>query len=98
MPAIFDDAFARVKQYVGELPIRDLDFSRSADRARHDEMVSLVTQRLAAQLRLAGAQSDQDRDFYENKCAALDRQIDALVYELYGLTGDEIKIVETVTP
>jgi hypothetical protein len=31
---------------------------------------------------------------YENKYAALDRQIDALVYELYALTADEIKIVE----
>jgi hypothetical protein len=30
----------------------------------------------------------------ETKCAALDRQIDALVYELYALTPDEIKIVE----
>ena len=30
----------------------------------------------------------------KNKCAALDRQIDALVYELYGLIPDEIKIVE----
>ena len=27
-------------------------------------------------------------------CATLDRQIDALVYELYGLTEEEIKIVE----
>jgi type II restriction/modification system DNA methylase subunit YeeA len=36
----------------------------------------------------------KDKDFYENKCAALDRQIDALVYELYGLTAEEIKIVE----
>jgi hypothetical protein len=35
-----------------------------------------------------------DKDFYGNKCAALDRQMDALVYELYGLTEDEIKIVE----
>jgi hypothetical protein len=29
----------------------------------------------------------QDKDFYKNKCAALDRQIDALVYELYALTA-----------
>jgi hypothetical protein len=33
----------------------------------------------------------------KNKCAALDRQIDALVYELYALTPDEIKIVEGTT-
>jgi hypothetical protein len=35
-----------------------------------------------------------DKDFYENKCAALDRQIDRLVYDLYGLTEAEIKLVE----
>jgi hypothetical protein len=29
--------------------------------------------------------------------AATDRQIDGLVYELYGLTADEIKIVEERT-
>lgn len=28
------------------------------------------------------------------RCDSLDRQIDALVYDLYGLTADEIKIVE----
>jgi adenine-specific DNA-methyltransferase len=82
------------KQYFGELPIRSIDFSKSADKARHDKMVSLVEQMLAAKPQLARAQSDKDKDFYENKCAALDHQIDALVYELYGLTDDEIKIVE----
>jgi type II restriction/modification system DNA methylase subunit YeeA len=49
---------------------------------------------LAARKQLAVAQSDKDKDFYANKCTALDRQIDALVYELYGPTDDEIKIME----
>ena len=35
-----------------------------------------------------------DKTYYESKCAGLDRQIDRLVYDLYGLTEDEIKIVE----
>ncbi len=43
---------------------------------------------------LQTARSDRDRDHYESKCAALDRQIDELVYELYELTDDEIAIVE----
>jgi len=51
---------------------------------------------LAAKKQLAGAQSDKDKDFYTNRCDGLDRQIDALVYDLYGLTSDEIKIVEEV--
>ncbi|MGB7923751.1 MAG: hypothetical protein WCF57_10955 [Pyrinomonadaceae bacterium] len=65
-----------------------------ADRARHDRMVNLVEQMLAAKRGLQAARSDSDRKFYENKCAALDRQIDALVYELYELTPDEIALVE----
>jgi type I restriction-modification system DNA methylase subunit len=84
------------KQYFGELPIRSIDFSKSADLSRHDQMVSLVEQMLVARERLAAAKSDKDKDFYKNKCAALDRQIDALVYQLYGLTADEIKTVEAV--
>jgi len=40
---------------------------------------------------------DKDKNYYESKCAGLDRQIDRLVYDLYGLTADEIKIVEKST-
>jgi hypothetical protein len=46
----------------------------------------------------SGRQTDKDRTYYENKCAALDRQIDKLVYELYGLTEAEIAIVEGAKP
>jgi hypothetical protein len=84
-----------IYQYMEKVPVRPVDLMDGADRARHDKMVSLVEQMLSAKKQLAGAHSDRDKDFYENKCAALDRQIDALVYELYGLTPDEIKIVES---
>jgi hypothetical protein len=80
--------------HVEKLPVRTIDSSKPADKSRHDKMVALVEQMLAAQKQRAAAQSDADRDFYGNKCAGLDRQIDALVYALYGLTADEIKIVE----
>ena len=82
------------KQYFGELPIHKIDFSDPADKARHDRMVELVEQMLAAKKQLAGAQSDKDKDFYTNRCDGLDRQIDALVYDLYALTPAEIQIVE----
>ena len=38
--------------------------------------------------------SGRFQDFCTNRCDGLDRQIDALVYDLYALTSDEIKIVE----
>jgi hypothetical protein len=44
--------------------------------------------------RQAATQADSDREIYERPIAATDRAIDALVYELYGLSEEEIKLVE----
>ena len=65
-----------------------------ANKSRHDRLVELVEQMLAAKAKLPTAKTERDREFYTNKCATLDQQIDALVYELYGLTAEEIKLVE----
>ena len=87
--------FAEIKpSVIKQLPIRTINFSDPADRARDDRMVSLVEAMLAAKRQLQGARTDSDCRFYENKCAALDRQIDALVYELYELTPAEIALAE----
>jgi len=49
-----------------------------------------VTERWVSQL-----QSDfEARTMLQRQIEAADRQIDALVYELYGLTGEEIGVVE----
>jgi hypothetical protein len=77
-----------------ELPVPKIDFSTAAHRTRHDEMVTKVDTMLEAKKQLAKAKTDKDKTYYENKCAALDRQIDHLVYDLYGLTEEEIRIVE----
>ncbi len=87
--------FPKIKgTYLKELPIALPDFKNPDDKARHDKLVSLVERMLEARRQLSAAKSDWDKDFYGNKCAGLDGQIDALVYELYGLTPEEIKIVE----
>ena len=39
----------------------------------------------------------QEHEQLRREIDATDRQIDALVYQLYGLTDDEIKIVEGST-
>ena len=36
----------------------------------------------------------QDKTMLQREITALDKQIDKLVYELYGLTAEEIAIVE----
>jgi len=49
---------------------------------------------LALHQQLPSAKTAADRDLIQRQIDATDRSIDALVYELYGLTKEEIKIVE----
>jgi adenine-specific DNA-methyltransferase len=49
---------------------------------------------LATKKQLATAQRDSEKEQLHRKCDYLDGEIDRLVYELYGLTSEEIKIVE----
>ena len=39
-----------------------------------------------------------DKELYQRQIEATDAEIDALVYELYGLTEEEIAIVEGRDP
>ena len=57
-------------------------------------MMAKVEAMLAAKKEFAKSQTDKDKTYYENKCAALDQQIDRLVYDLHGLTEEEIAIIE----
>jgi hypothetical protein len=38
--------------------------------------------------------TESDKSYLNRKCERLDKEIDQLVYQLYGLTEEEIKIVE----
>ena len=49
---------------------------------------------LALHKQLPLARAPQEQTALERQIEATDRQIDALVYELYGLTEEEIAIVE----
>jgi hypothetical protein len=76
------------------LPIYTPDFDRPEDLARHDRMELLVRKMLARHNHLRAAATDQERDLHKKKIRAANAQIDALVYELYGLTEEEIAVVE----
>ncbi|HXR05781.1 MAG TPA: hypothetical protein VN765_00530 [Candidatus Acidoferrum sp.] len=45
--------------------------------------------------RLRQARGERERQTLQNAVTAADQQIDALVYELYGLTEEEIQLVES---
>jgi type I restriction-modification system DNA methylase subunit len=85
------------RQYIEQLPIRTINFADPLDKARHDRMVALVTQMLDLNKKLQEARLEQERTMLSRQIAATDAAIDKLVYDLYGLTEDEIRIVEGKT-
>ena len=84
---------ARIFHYKS-LPIRTIDFSNPAEKHKHDRMVSLVEQMLTLHKQLSSAKTSHEKTVIQRQIAAADNQIDKLVYELYELTEEEIKIVE----
>ena len=86
--------FAYNRQYIEKLPIRLIDFSHNAETGQHDLIVKSVKSMLDLHRDLAATKTDQEKSVIQRHIDATDKQIDALVYELDGLTEEEIKIVE----
>jgi type I restriction-modification system DNA methylase subunit len=87
--------FAQVKlSKLNQLLIRTLDFSNPTDVAHHDKMGSLVKCMIDLHKQLFDAKTPQEKTILQRQIDATEKQIDELVYELYELTEEEIKIVE----
>jgi hypothetical protein len=87
-----------VKRYgllmeVGGFKISKLPLPKGWDKS-YGQMVILVERMLALHRKLAAATVPPDKELYQRQIEATGRQIDALVYELYGLGEEEIGVVE----
>jgi hypothetical protein len=60
----------------------------------NDRMVTLVTQMLDLNKKMQDARLDQEKTLLSRQIETADAAIDKLVYELYGLTEEEIKLIE----
>ncbi|MBU4266264.1 MAG: Eco57I restriction-modification methylase domain-containing protein, partial [Candidatus Altiarchaeota archaeon] len=79
---------------ISKLPIKKIDFSDTGKKKSHDEVVLLVSHIHDLYKRLDSARTPDEKERIERQIDATDKQIDQLVYQLYGLTDGEIKIVE----
>ena len=90
-----EDIFPEIQSYhINALPICKVNLENNSEKQSHDKIVQLVDQILEAKKQLQKVTTDKDKTYYKRRCETLDRQIDQLVYELYGLTEEEIRIVE----
>ena len=72
------------------MPICRIDEHDKKQAENRDRIIELVDQMLAVRANLRKSASELGR----RHIASLDGQIDKAVYELYGLTADEIQVVE----
>jgi SAM-dependent methyltransferase len=82
---------------LGKFPLMTPDFEKRADKIRHGKIVALVTRLLSLHDYGQKAGTDQERRLVQQEIDATDVRIDALVYEVYGLTREEIAFVESAS-
>ncbi len=86
------EALAEVKKkHVEQLIIPE------SDEADQKKMIDRVVQLIDLNNNFRESKAPQSQIMIKRQIDALDRQIDNLVYQLYGLTDEEIKIVEQET-
>lgn len=85
--------------FLNQLPIRRIDFDNPTEKKMHDDLVILVDKMLEMNRRLAPIRNTgcNEKDELVREIKRTDEEIDNLVYDLYGLTGEERKIVEGET-
>lgn len=83
--------------YVKQLPVYKINFDNPAEKSIHSEIVALVEKILALQKQRQAVRPEDNLDHARN----LDRQIkdinseiDKRVFKLYGLSEEEIKLVD----
>jgi len=78
--------------YVSKIPIHVVNENSQDEVDKHNYIIKLVKRMLDLHKRTP--QTPFENEQLEREIAATDAQIDRLVYDLYGLTEEEIKIVE----
>jgi len=85
------------KTFLEQLPICSIDFDNPDDVKKHDKTVKLVDKMLDLNEKLAKAKVPDEKTKLQRQINITDKQIDQLVYNLYGLTKEEISLVEKST-
>jgi predicted type IV restriction endonuclease len=90
-----NDAFPQIK--VGQLkslPIELAELSDKNQKEIHDKITTSISNLFKLNAQLNNTKLAHEKTALQRQIDVTDKQIDSLVYELYGLTEEEIKIVE----
>jgi ElaB/YqjD/DUF883 family membrane-anchored ribosome-binding protein len=88
--------FSYESRFIKNLPIRVVDFNNPKETRLHDELVKLVDVMLDLRRQEEKAEG-HELEQLKRQIEKTDHEIDEQVYELYGITEKEKKLIETTT-
>ncbi len=86
--------FAANRQFIELLPIHKIDDSRKAETTIRDRIILLVDSMQTLHKQLRVTKSSVEKEIIQRQIDTTNAEINRMVYELYGLTDEEIAIVE----
>lgn len=85
----FKSSFPQVTAFsLAQIPIPE------SNNDKKDRMIAMVERMLSLHQQLASSNTPTEKTLLQRQIDTTDHQIDALGYDLYGLTDEEIKLVE----
>ena len=82
------------RQFLSKLPFYIIDSQNSTENKKYERVIMLVNQMIELSGQIKNLKTPNDKTRLQRQIDAADAEIDRLVYDLYGLTDDEIRIVE----
>ena len=82
------------KEAILSIPIPIIDLTKKSDKEIHDKLVNLVDNMIEINKKLHSEKNPDVVTMLRRQVGAIDGEIDRLVYGLYQLTEEDIKVVE----
>jgi type I restriction-modification system DNA methylase subunit len=91
------DSIAQVKKYhLVRMPIFDIDFTISAEKELHDNLVSKAKEITNLKHEISETQNPHTKKTLKRRVRSNNADVDRIVYDLYGLSSEEIDVVENI--
>ena len=81
-------------EIMNSLPIPKLDMNNKQDKEIHDKLVNLVDNIIDLNKKLSSEKNPNTIEMLNTRIQAVDAAIDKIVYSLYNLTDEEIRVIE----
>lgn len=86
-----------VGEIIARFPVAVPDFDLPTDAARHGRLETLVADRETLLRQRSRARSEREREEIDREIVSAGKQIDSLVYAIYGFSVEEIAVIEDLS-